>query len=164
MEKDVYFTIIMNNYTKKSRQKYLKEIIEQTSRGDQNHLLNELKKCGIQTTQATISRDLQEMGFFKIKIEPGIYKYKKYETPSKGDVQKHLCVMFQSFVLDIKSVQNMILVKTSPGNANGLASLIDSEKYGEILGTIAGDDTILIIIDTIKNRKKIEIEFQKFQT
>jgi len=150
----------MNEYTKIERQHFLKKIIEEQSVGDQNHLLNELKKHGIVTTQATISRDLQEMGFVKVRVEPGLYRYKTVEKVSKNLVYNRLRILFKNFVTGIKSTNNLILIKTSPGNANSIASLIDGLDHKEILGTIAGDDTILLVVDTDKNRKVVEKEFQ----
>ncbi len=150
----------MSEYTKIERQHFLKKIIEEQSIGDQNHLLNELKKHGIATTQATISRDLQEMGFVKIRIGPGLYKYKTVEKASRSLIYDRLRILFKNFVTEVKSTNNLILIKTSPGNANSIASLIDGLEHKEILGTIAGDDTILLVVDTDKNRKIVEKEFQ----
>ncbi len=150
----------MNEYTKIERQHFLKKIIEEQSVGDQNHLLNELKKHGIVTTQATISRDLQELGFVKVRVAPGLYRYKTVEKVSKNLVYNRLRILFKNFVTGIKSTNNLILIKTSPGNANSIASLIDGLDHKEILGTIAGDDTILLVVDTDKNRKVVEKEFQ----
>ena len=151
---------MMNEYTKIERQHFLKKIIKEQSVGDQSHLLNELKKYGIVTTQATISRDLQEMGFVKVRVEPGLYEYKSIETTPKSLLWEQLQILFKNFVTEVKSTNNLILIKTSPGNANSVASLIDGLEHKEILGTIAGDDTILVIVDTDKNRKTVEKKFQ----
>jgi len=124
-------------------------------------LLNELKREGIDTTQATVSRDLQEMGFIKVRVGRGVYKYEVLEKPSEVLLWNRLKVLFGNFVTDIKSTDNLILIKTSPGNANGVASLIDGMERKEILGTIAGDDTILIVADTEEHRKDIEQDFQE---
>jgi len=70
--------------------------------------------------------------------------------------------MFENFVVDIKGTENLILIKTSPGNAHGVASLVDLMKYKEVLGTIAGDDTILVVIDKKQNRVRLEKKFQEF--
>lgn len=153
----------MSNYTKNYRQKLLRQIIEMIGVEDQTHLLNELKKRGIETTQATISRDLHEMGVVKTRVAPGVYMY-KYEIlgPLPKDVLwERLKIMFENFVTDIKSTGNLILIKTSPGNAHGVASLIDTIRFKEILGTIAGDDTILVVVDSKKNRSDVEKNFEE---
>jgi transcriptional regulator of arginine metabolism len=151
----------MKNYTKKHRQQLLKKIIIECGISDQNQLLYELKKLGIKTTQATISRDLQEMNFVKVRDKPGEYKYELLEKTSERIIWERLRILFHNFVTDINGTKSMFLIKTTPGNAQGIASLIDGISRSEILGTVAGDDTILVVIDTDKNRKKIEMEFKQ---
>jgi transcriptional regulator of arginine metabolism len=72
--------------------------------------------------------------------------------------------MFRDFVTDVRSTENLILVRTSPGNANGVASLIDGLRMPEVLGTVAGDDTILVVVDTRANRRKVEQGFRELTT
>lgn len=147
-------------YTKKDRQQFLKEIIAQLEIGDQTQLLEELKIRGVEATQATISRDLQEIGVAKVRVKAGMYKYEVIEKVPGNVIWEKLQVLFDNFVLDIKRTGNMILIKTSAGNANGVASFIDRTESPEILGTIAGDDTILVVVDTPENGSKIENDFQ----
>ena len=151
----------MQNHTKIDRQYLLKKIITEQGIGNQHKLFDELKKHGIDTTQATISRDLQEMGFFKVRIKPGEYKYELLERASEGMIWDRLRLLFHNFVTDVKGTKNLILIKTTPGNAQGIASLIDGVTKSEILGTVAGDDTILVVIDTDKNRERIEKELRQ---
>jgi transcriptional regulator of arginine metabolism len=150
----------MNKNTKAKRQQVLREVVSRQGLGDQHHLLVELKKQGIATTQATISRDLNEMGFIKVRVETGVYRYEYFEKVSDASLRERLKVLFANFVTEIKSANNLILLKTSPGNANGVASLIDGIQRKEILGTIAGDDTILVVIRDSENRKNVEKEFK----
>ena len=154
----------MNNISKEKRQQLLREIISGRGPGDQHHLLMELKKHGVATTQATISRDLHEMGFIRVRMETGVYRYEYFEKMSNAALWQRLKILFTNFLTGIKSTGNLILLKTSPGNANGIASLIDGLQREEILGTVAGDDTVLVIIDNAGNRKNVEKEFtQLFQ-
>lgn len=154
----------VNIITKAKRQQLLREIVSKLGSGDQHHLLMELKKHGVATTQATISRDLHEMGFIRIRTETGMYRYEYFEKMSNAALWKRLKILFANFLTDIKSTGNLILLKASPGNANGIASLIDGLQREEILGTVAGDDTILVVIDNERNRKNLEKEFtQLFQ-
>ena len=150
----------MNKKTKSKRQQFLRDVIARQGSGDQHHLLMELKKQGIATTQATISRDLNEMGFIKVRVETGVYRYEYFEKVSDASLRERLKVLFANFVIEIKSANNLILLKTSPGNANGVASLIDGLQRKEILGTIAGDDTILVVIRNLESRKNVEKEFK----
>jgi transcriptional regulator of arginine metabolism len=149
----------MNEHTKNLRQQILKRVITEQEIKDQNQLLDALKKEGIETTQATISRDLEEIGVIKARLKHGIYKYELQEKLPEDALINKLAVMFGNFVVSIKGTKNLILIKTAPGNANGVASLIDKLERKEILGTIAGDDTILVIIDADKNRAIVEREF-----
>jgi transcriptional regulator of arginine metabolism len=150
----------MNKNTKAKRQQFLREVIARQGTGDQHNLLMELKKQGIPTTQATISRDLNEMGFIKVRVESGVYRYEYFEKVSDASLRERLKVLFANFVTEIKSANNLILLKTSPGNANGVASLIDGLQRKEILGTIAGDDTILVVLRDLGSRKSVEKEFR----
>ncbi len=149
----------MNTITKHARQLLLKELIGRADAGDQGLILREMRKRGIRTTQATISRDLREMGYVKVRIGPGASRYEVFDPSAKGGLLERLKVLFRSFVLYIKGTGQLLLVKTSPGNANGVASLIDSLRKEEILGTIAGDDTVLVVAAGEKQRKDIEREF-----
>lgn len=155
------YAMKMNIISKAKRQQLLREIISGLGPGDQHHLLMELKKHGVTTTQATISRDLHEMGFIRVRMETGMYRYEYFEKMSNDALWQRLKILFASFLIGIKSTGNLLLLKTSPGNANGIASLIDGLQREEILGTVAGDDTILVIIDNAHNRKTVEKEFQK---
>ncbi|MCP4708200.1 MAG: arginine repressor [Planctomycetes bacterium] len=138
----------------------MKQIITERPISDQVKLLAELQKHNINTTQATISRDLQEMGVVKIRVSPGVFKYEFTEKIPPGLLNSRLQVSFENFVTEVTGVNNMLLVKTTPGTATGLASLIDSMKKPEILGTIAGDDTILLIINSDKACVDLQKEFQ----
>ena len=149
----------MNDYTTAIRLRLLKKTISEQEISDQIQLLNELKNSGIDTTQATISRDLQKLKVVKVRIEPGRYRYQILEKASETDLRDQLRVVFDNFVDEIKSTNNLIVIRTAPGNANSVAVIIDRLGLPEILGTIAGDDTILVVVDTGENRKKIEDEF-----
>ena len=149
----------MNDYTTKIRLQVLKKIISEQEVSDQIHLLNELRNSGIETTQATISRDLQRLKVVKVRVEPGRYRYEILKKASESDLKDQLRVVFDNFVDEIKSTNNLIVIKTASGNANSVAVIIDRLGLPEILGTISGDDTILVVVNTDENRKKIETGF-----
>lgn len=153
------YALRMSEYTKKERQHVLKQIISDGEIGDQSHLQEALKGMGIEATQATVSRDLQEIGVAKVRVRSGVYKYEIIENVPNDRVWNKLQVLFDNFVVDLKSTGNQLLVKTTPGNANGVGSFIDRLELSEILGTIAGDDTILVVVDTAENRENVENEF-----
>jgi len=149
----------MNDYTTTIRLRLLKKIISEQEVSDQIQLLNELKNSGIETTQATISRDLQKLNVVKVRVESGRYRYEILEKASEVDLRDQLRAVFDNFVDEIKATNNLIVIRTAPGNANSVAVIIDRLGLPEILGTIAGDDTILVIVDTDENRKRIENGF-----
>lgn len=149
----------MYDNTKYNRQQLLRKLISQYGLSDQKCILHELEKQGINTTQATISRDLQELGVVKVPTGTGLYKYEIIDKPSSDIIWDRLKILFNNFVVQMQATNNLILIKTTPGNANGIASLIDKLQYEDILGTIAGDDTILVVVKNITKRKIVEKKF-----
>jgi transcriptional regulator of arginine metabolism len=151
----------MHKHTAAQRKDVLRDIISQHGVGDQHHLQMELARRGIDTTQATVSRDLHDMGYVKIPLGSGTYRYEFLDRAAHGPLWTRLKIMFKNFVTEIKSSGNIVLVKTAPGNANGVASLIDGIKHPQIIGTVAGDDTILVVIDAPRHRSNVEKSFRE---
>ena len=152
----------MNKNTKKLRQAAIRGILADRPAADQAALRLALRKRGIRATQATISRDLRDLGLAKARIEGGGYAYTPDASgsPSAETVKKRLKVMFANFVTGVKDTSHLVLIKTSPGNANGVASLLDSLNRPDVLGTIAGDDTVLVVGDTAAHRAALASEFR----
>lgn len=120
-------------------------IINENRIGSQEELLSLLKEQGIITTQATLSRDLKALKVAKQPDHEGGYIYVMPEiTEEEEDLSLNEFPLSGFISIDFSG--NMAVVKTRPGFANGLASVIDSYDPDEVLGTIAGDDTILIIM------------------
>lgn len=149
----------MNNYTKARRQEALAALLKDRPMASQAEVLRALSKKGYKTTQATVSRDLRAMGFVKAASGPHASKYKP--LPEGGDArhEERLRIAFRTFVTGIRGTAQFVLIKTTPGNAAGVAGLVDRLDRPEILGTIAGDDTILVVVDREEHRKKIEDVF-----
>ncbi|HTW65991.1 MAG TPA: hypothetical protein VME17_15300 [Bryobacteraceae bacterium] len=104
----------------------------------QDDLARELKETfGIETTQVTLSRDVRELGL--LKTPEG---YRQVSAASSGP---DLASITAELLQDVRVAQNLIVLRTSPGNANALAVALDKENWPEIVGTIAGDDTILVV-------------------
>jgi transcriptional regulator of arginine metabolism len=104
----------------------------------QEDLAGELKDAyGIRTTQVTLSRDIRELGLLKT---PQGYRQM---TPSSGGPD--VATVVAEFLQDARVAQNLLVLRTSPGNANALAVALDKESWPEVVGTIAGDDTVLIV-------------------
>jgi transcriptional regulator of arginine metabolism len=103
----------------------------------QEELAQSLKKLGILTTQVTLSRDIHELRLVKTR--------EGYVEMSAEGVGPHFHTLASEFLLDVRAAQNLVVLKTAPGHANSVAVALDSEQWPEIVGTIAGDDTILVI-------------------
>lgn len=122
---------------KNFRQGQILKIIRAKSIFTQEELARALAELGIQATQVTLSRDMRELALVKT---PEGYRQLPAETggPSLADVA-------EEYLQDIRVAQNLVVLRTSPGNANTLAIAIDREEMDDVVGTIAGDDTILIV-------------------
>ncbi len=147
------------NFNKKQRWNLIRKIIHEKEISDQIQLLEALEKEGLKTTQATISRDLQELKVVKARMKPGVYKYSIYESPIHSNLIHQLSVFFYNFVNEIKGSGNIVVIKNIPGTAGTVAMLLDQMERSEILGTIAGLDTILVVVDSEENRIKLQKEF-----
>jgi len=140
---------------KQSRHFAIKQILESRSIPSQNKLRIELKKQGIKVTQATLSRDLKELGVSRSPSGNGS-KYVSQQTPA---IQALRPLIGEEIVF-INANENLIVIGTLPGCANVVGEFIDSQKSKDIIGTIAGDNTLLIIPSSVKKMKSI-IKFIK---
>ncbi|MBV8551697.1 MAG: ArgR family transcriptional regulator [Acidobacteriaceae bacterium] len=122
---------------KSFRQGQILKIIRSKEIYTQDELARELSQLGIQTTQVTLSRDMRELGL--VKTPEG---YRNLPAESSGPA---LADVANEYLQDIRLAQNLVVLRTSPGNANSLAVAIDKEELDEVVGTVAGDDTILVI-------------------
>ncbi|OEH85674.1 arginine repressor [Desulfuribacillus stibiiarsenatis] len=122
----------------------IRELVKNKEIETQDELVLELKAMGFQITQATISRDIKELQLIKVPISGGKYIYSLPSEQPFNPKQKIRRALLDSFV-SIDSAENLVVMKTLPGHANALGSLIDALGWREIVGTICGDDTILII-------------------
>ncbi|NLG32552.1 MAG: arginine repressor [Syntrophomonadaceae bacterium] len=124
----------------------------------QEELCEALRNHGFNVTQATVSRDIRELQLVKIP-ESGGYRYAQPENQNISGASERLKRIFQDSVIGIDSSENLIVVKTLPGAAQSVASVIDSTNRNEILGTVAGDDTIFVVIKPKNAVKKVIDEF-----
>ena len=147
--------------TKASRQKMIQKIIEKDEISTQFDLAEQLKKHGFNVTQATVSRDIKEIGLIKIPIEGNLSKYSMPVNISMGNIAERMRRMFMDNAVSINSAENIIVIKTLPGTAQGLAACLDQSNWPEIIGTIAGDDTIMLVI---KEKKLVDSIMKKFDT
>jgi transcriptional regulator of arginine metabolism len=148
---------------KRARQKLIRDLIGIREIRTQDELLDALKRKNVRVTQATLSRDFREMGVIKKPEGMGgvVYKIVPEATPVSAD---NLYKKFAGAVLDVKRSNNLILLKTPPAEAQGVSRVIDNARINGLLGTVAGDDTILIVAETESDARRIVKLFNKIVT
>ncbi len=143
-----------------SRQNKILELISTYEIDTQENLCRLLRNAGYNVTQATVSRDIKELQLIKTLSPSGKYKY-AVSTSNDGPVNDRFIKIFKETILSVKSSGNIILVKTLTGCANAAAEAIDSFGISNTIGSLAGDNTIIIVADSEKSVPKI---MEKFNT
>lgn len=130
---------------KADRQSAILEIISNRDIETQEELAENLGKMSISVTQATVSRDIKELRLIKVlSPKTGFYKYAMSESPEHG-MSERFIRMFGESVLSVSYANNIIVLKTLPSSANVAAEAMDNMRWPEVLGTIAGDNTVMMI-------------------
>jgi len=123
--------------SKSFRQGQILNLIRTKNISTQDELAHELKKLGVPATQVTLSRDIRDL-----RLAKTAEGYRQIAPAAAGP---HLPTLAAEFLLDVRIAQNQVVLKTSPGHANSVAVALDDEEWPEVVGTLAGDDTILVI-------------------
>ena len=144
---------------KSTRHTAIAEIIESRNIETQEELAEALRERGILVTQATVSRDFKELHLIKVLSETGGYKYATLDKAEKG-MNERFIRMFGESVLSVVCANNLVVIKTLTGSAHVAAEAVDSLKWPEILGSIAGDNTILVICRTNEEALQIVERFR----
>jgi transcriptional regulator of arginine metabolism len=146
---------------KYSRHTKIFEIIESKDIETQDELASELRAAGFQVTQATVSRDIKEMRLIKVLTKEGRYKYASIRE-KEGVVNERFLKIFRNSVTSLDFAGNIIVIKTLVGSASAAAVSIDALNLKNIVGSIAGDDTIFLLVkeqelvpDIIKQFKEL---------
>jgi len=131
----------------RSRDRLILDIIAQRPIGTQDDLVEVLRSTGIQVTQATVSRDIRRLGLIKVPAGGGAYRYQAPDTarPQAREVEGRVRRAFDDYVESIDEGSGLILVKTASGSAGTVAEAIDEMNWKEVVGTVAGDNTIIIV-------------------
>ena len=127
------------------RQVAILDIIEKQEIETQEELASALNARGIRVTQATVSRDIKELRLLKVLTPSGKYKYATGDQADNNLTDRFIRMLAES-MLTVSSANNLIVVKTLSGSANVAAEALDSMHWPEVLGTLAGDNTVLLII------------------
>ncbi|MBB6730511.1 transcriptional regulator AhrC/ArgR [Cohnella zeiphila] len=129
---------------KGQRQRKIRELIGSGEIETQEDLVEALRSEGVNVTQATVSRDIKEMQLIKVPLEDGRYKYSMPQDQRYNPALKLKRALVDHFV-QAEAADNLVVVKCLPGTANTIAALIDGMDWPEIMGSISGDDTTLLI-------------------
>lgn len=127
------------------RQDAIREIVRGKNIRTQRMLVDELKECGFDCTQATVSRDIADMGLRK--LPEGVYVLAE---------DLHLQRMVSELVVDVLRTENLVLIKAQPGTASGIAAAVDAAELPDVLGSLAGNDTILVVAQTAEDGERLE--------
>ncbi len=131
---------------KSIRQAQILEIISTRDIETQEQLLEELNRAGVHSTQATISRDIKEMHIVKELTKFGTYRYTTASRDLGSSFSTRLNTIFRECVTGYDYAQNLVVIHTMPGLAGAAASAVDAMTMSFVLGTIAGDDTVFIVM------------------
>ncbi len=144
---------------KNARQNKILELIEEYEISTQEALIQRLSEHGFESTQTTISRDIRQLRLIKGPTGRGTYKYVAPEVRRGNDAPGHNSALTDA-VIKIEAAQNIIVVKTMSGMANAIAVCIDSLQIRDIIGSVAGDDTILLVFKSVEKAEAVEEELK----
>lgn len=145
---------------KSERQMLIKQIVLNHNVSTQDELLELLQEKGVTATQATISRDIKELNLIKSATTDGGVKYTLYQN-NQITLEEKLNATIKSVVTGVTHVEFVNVVKTLPGNAHVIGALIDDIHYPEVVGTVAGNDTIMLISKNSEEAEKVYEHFNE---
>jgi transcriptional regulator of arginine metabolism len=131
--------------SKRSRHQLIRDLVTQRRIGTQLELVRSLQGMGCNVTQATISRDVRELGLEKSRDSMSRARYVVPETEERRDPEAACARMLDEFGNAVLTAQNMVILKSEVGTAPGMGRVVDNLNHPQILGTVAGDDTLLVI-------------------
>jgi transcriptional regulator of arginine metabolism len=142
--------------SKLSRQNLILELVQQEAVVNQEQLRKLLLRQGFDVTQATLSRDINELALVKTHAGYSIPHGEAQPEPGYHSAGR----LVREFVVEVREAQNLLVIKTATGSAQPVAAALDAEGWGEIVGTVAGDDTILVISQNKKNAHRVSLRIK----
>ena len=146
--------------SKTQRQNKILELILKEEIGTQEELTDKLRRAGLSATQATISRDIREMKLTKVAMSDGNLRYVAYRESGQDLTEKYTSIFREGF-LSMDSAENILVVKTVAGMAMAVAAALDNMDYPEIVGSIAGDDTIMCAVRSLEDTAAVMNRLRK---
>ena len=146
---------------KRKRHALILKLIEEKPISTQEELLEYLCSNDFDVTQATVSRDIKELRLIKIADANGRYRYSQPQDKAT-DMSSKFRMIFTSTIISVDYAMNIVCINCHSGMAQGACSALDSMGYEEIVGTVAGDDTIFVLCRTVENAKEMADKFKSF--
>lgn len=140
------------------------ELINSNAIETQDELLNLLGESGFPVTQATISRDIKELRLVKTLNADGKYHYTPHTAPVKNEMSSKFVLIFSEAVKEIDSAENMVVIKCFTGMANATCAAMDSLHWNGVVGTLAGDDTIFMVMRNEHAGRDLVTQLRKMLT
>ena len=153
------YCIIMPS--KEYRQRLIAELVESEFLSTQAQIAEKLAERGIRVTQATVSRDVTELRLVRVPAGKGQHRYRVTPLTGQEDVEAELEQRFKLFVRDLDRGENIIAIKVDEGHASGVAYVIDKLERDDIVGTLAGQDTILVVARSGEAAQQVLEEFEQ---
>ncbi|MEX2501095.1 MAG: arginine repressor [Trueperaceae bacterium] len=150
--------------SKEYRQRLIEELVENEFISTQAEIAEHLAQRGVKVTQATISRDVNELRLVRLPAGNGQHRYRSTPLAAQEDVLGELAQRFRLFVRDLDRGDNLLVVDTDEGHAAGIAYVIDKLDREEVVGTLAGQNTILIICRSVDAAERMLDEFEELLT
>lgn len=146
---------------KASRHAKILELIADEAIDTQEGLLEHLKGCGFDVTQATVSRDIRELGIHKVRSDNGRYRYVSMRIKQGSNMSGKFSMIFSESVKSIDFAQNIVVIKCFTGMANAACATFDAAEFGDVVGTLSGDDTFIVVARTTESAAQIADRLKK---
>ena len=146
---------------KTTRHNKILELINKYPITTQEELIEHLRSEGYDVTQSTVSRDIKQLRLTKTLLPDGKYRYQASPSSEKG-AKNNFKTVFSSSVISIESAMNIVVVKTFSGMAQAACAAMDMMSFESVVGTLAGDDTILVVCKDIKHAENCVEEFNTY--
>jgi transcriptional regulator of arginine metabolism len=150
----------MHMPSKEYRQRLIEELVEKEFISTQAEIAEHLARRGITVTQATVSRDVNELRLVRLPAGPGKHRYRSTPLAAQEDVMGELEQRFKLFVRHLDRGDNLLVITTDEGHASGIAYVIDKLDRSDIVGTLAGQNTILVIARSLEAADVLLREFE----
>ena len=151
-------------HSKDQRQRHIQDIVTGEFIATQSDLVERLLRDGYQVTQATVSRDISELRLVRLPFGKNKYRYALAPYSLATDPTEELRVQFKQFVRDIDRAEHLVVLKVSDGYAMGVALTLDQLSRDDIVGTLAGQDTIFVAARNLEAAIALKLEFEDYLT